>query len=158
DKIAIDGPRPSPEAAKRLKALDPQTLAQQLGIAQKESAYDAESLGIKHQRMMIYQYQEAKRTLAMRAILDDDSADSVDPFAIPLPPVPTGIAEGRYYVVAAVYFDLKPKKRRDSIHWVALVEANTLAVLYLEAFVSGINGKVFLVDPLTTYGSPLPSG
>ena len=77
--------------------------------------------------------------------------ESEDP-TLPLPPVPAEIEDGKYYVVAEVTFSLwTPASER--LNWRALIELNTGAVLYLRALVSGVNGMVFLQDPITSSGN-----
>ena len=48
-------------------------------------------------------------------------------------------------------------RSRTLLHWVALVDVESLSVLYLEAFVSDVKGLVFEIDPITTNGGPRPS-
>ena len=150
EELTRDGLMPTPERIARLKSIDPPTLARQLGIADKVSRFDVGSMAIRHQNLMIYRYDAVKRD--QTAVLPN-AKGRTNPDAMPLPPVPPDIADGSYNVVAAVYFDLK-RKDRPSTHWVALIEAKTLSVLFLEEFSAGVNGKVFLADPITTNGGP----
>ena len=153
DELARDGLMPTRDRVMRLKSIDAQTLAQQLGIADKVTGFDPASLRIRHQKLMIYRHEAKKRAQS------PDSANSrggISPYAMPLPPVPGDIVERSHNVVSAVYFDLK-RIDRPSTHWVALVDAKTLSVLYLEEFAAGVKGKVFLADPMTTHGGPWPS-
>jgi len=43
------------------------------------------------------------------------------------------------------------------LRWVALVEAESLSVLMLRAFVASVDGLVFSQDPVTANGGPLPN-
>src|ERR1700685_1528420 len=43
------------------------------------------------------------------------------------------------------------------LRWVALIEAESLSVLMLRAFVASVDGLVFIQDPVTTNGGPLPN-
>jgi zinc metalloprotease ZmpB len=140
----VMGPRP----------LGQRILARQLGIADEDTRFEAESIRISHQRPMIYRYEAKKRDRMVQDTLD--ATGKIDPLAMPLPQVPAEIVDGSQNVVSAVYFDLK-RKGAASTHWLALVEARTHAVLYLEEFTSDANGKVFLADPMTTHGAPLPT-
>ena len=142
---------PPPKALKKLRMLDEKTLARKLGLAGKEIFFDIKSLRITNQLSMIYRYDRAKLRRAMPS-----KADYADPLAMLLPPVPAKIVAGKLYVVMAVYFDLAPKGH-SPFHWLALVEVNTLSILYLEIFAAGINGLVFHADPMTTHGGPPPS-
>jgi zinc metalloprotease ZmpB len=138
DEIARWVP-PNAAAVMQSKSVNEQALAGQLGITKKSSRFDAASLRICHQGLMIYRYEAKKRFSRM-----------------PLPPVPSDIVNGSYNVVLAVYFDIK-RKRCSPTHWVALVEVRSLSVLYLEELAAGVSGMVFLADPMTTNGGPLPS-
>ena len=60
-------------------------------------------------------------------------------------------------MVTEVTFTLAWNGIKD-LPWVALVDVETLAVLYLRAFIDGVNGLVFMADPITTNGGPLPGG
>ncbi|MCG8598443.1 MAG: hypothetical protein MI785_29300 [Kiloniellales bacterium] len=68
-----------------------------------------------------------------------------------LPSVPKKIEDGRYYVVAEVIFSLWTPEY-ELLNWRALIELTTGAVLYLRALVSGVNGMVFVQDPITETG------
>jgi hypothetical protein len=140
----VMGPRP----------LGQRILARQLGIADEDTRFEAESIRISHQRPMIYRYEAKKRDRMVQDTLD--ATGKIDPLAMPLPQVPAEIVDGSQNVVSAVYFDLK-RKGAASTHCLALVEVRTHAVLYLEEFTSDANGKVFLADPMTTHGAPLPT-
>ena len=146
--------RPTAKAVARLKKLNAQTLGKLLGIAGKRTAFNARSLKVQRRRLMIYRYDASKRgnppdAKARKAA----NALPHDHPILPLAPVDRGIAEGRHYVVAAVYFSLQSRKF-GMVNWVALVEAETLSVLYLRAFVDGISGMVFPADPRTLAGGP----
>jgi hypothetical protein len=144
---------PLQQTVMRLRPPDERILARQLGIADKDTRFEAESLRICHQRRMIHRYEAKKRARTVHDIWH--GTGKIDPLAMPLPQVPAEIVDGSQNVVSAVYFDLK-RKGGPSTHWLALVEARTLSVLYLEEFTSDANGKVFLADPMTTHGAPLP--
>ena len=125
--------------------VDKSTLARQLGIAENVSRFDAASLRIAHQNPMVYRYEAKQRVQTPNSVL-----------AKPLPPVSNDIADGSFNTVSAVYFDL-PRRDRVSTHWLALVDARTQSVLYLEEFANDANGMVFRADPVTTHGGPMPS-
>jgi hypothetical protein len=73
------------------------------------------------------------------------------PPTLPLPPVPSEIREGRWYVVAELVFRLPYEGSR--MNWRMLVEVETNTVLYLRALSSGVNGLVFTYDPITSTGT-----
>jgi zinc metalloprotease ZmpB len=99
--------KPSAKALARLKKLNAQTLAKLLGIAGKRTEFNARSLKVLHQRLMIYRYEKSQRVVVPEQQIGEDGKQSVsdDPM-LPLPPVARAIAEGRHYVVAAVDFRL----------------------------------------------------
>jgi len=152
EDLTRDGLMPAPDKLMRLKALNAPTLAQQLGIADKVTGFDPASLRIRHQKLMIYRYEEKKRSQS------PELANSRgNPYAMELPPILRNIVDRSHSVVSAVYFDLK-RIDRPSTHWLALVDAATLSILYLEELAAGVRGKVFQADPMTMHGSPWPSG
>jgi hypothetical protein len=145
---------PSAKAVARSRALDLQTLARSLGF-DGEPARDT-SFEIDHQRLMIYQYEPARRTRSPdRQSKDVAALQSSDP-SLPLPPVDQSIRKGEHYVVSAVYFRLDAGTF-SPLHWVALIEVETLSVLLLTPFVDSITGMVFQSDPVTIAGGPMPN-
>jgi hypothetical protein len=126
--------------------VDERTLAHQLGIADNAPRFNAASLRIAHQNPMVYRYDAGQRA----------KQPDVDQFAMPLLPVPADIVDGSFNTVSAVFFDLA-RTERGPTHWVALVDARTQSVLYLEEFANDMDGTVFRADPATTHGGPMPS-
>jgi zinc metalloprotease ZmpB len=149
--------KPSAQALARLKKLNAQTLAKVLGIADKPSEFNAKSLRVLHQRLMIYRYEESQRVVVPEQPIGKGGKRLVsdDPM-LPLPPVARGIAEGRHYVVAVVDFRVR-SRRFGVIPWVALLEAETLTVLYLRALIDDVSGLVFPADPMTLNAGPPPT-
>src|SRR5207248_5805039 len=76
--------------------------------------------------------------------------------SLPLPPVAQSINEGQHYVCVEIDFGLAGRGFRE-LNWVALIDIETLSVLYLRACVDAASGMVFELDPVTTNGGPLPS-
>jgi hypothetical protein len=72
------------------------------------------------------------------------------PFPGPVPPVPPGIEPGRWYVVAELVFQLNTGG--GPMNWRALVEVESGAILFLRALTSGVNGFVFIYDPVSSTG------
>lgn len=146
--------KPSRRAVARLQKLNARMLAKVLGIDGDNTVFDAKSLRLLQRRLMIYRYEKSKRAVrAKRPTGKARREPALDHPTLALPPVKRGIAEGRHYVVAAVDF------RTDSepfgvLHWVALVEAQTLSVLHLRALVDHVCGLVFQADPMTLAGGP----
>ena len=146
--------RPSALALATAKALDNETLAKSLGIT--GSASQNARFRIDRRRLMIYRYEEAARTNASVKELDGERGLALGAPSLPLPPIDPTVREGQHYVVSAVdfRFDVPPFQ---PLHWVALVDIETLSVLLLRPFVASVTGKVFKADPITTAGSPPPS-
>jgi hypothetical protein len=71
--------------------------------------------------------------------------------------LPPTIRDGRHYIVTEVLFTLALPGWGE-LNWRAFFERNTGAVLYLRAFVACVNGYVYITDPMTTAGGPLPNG
>ncbi|MGJ4942002.1 hypothetical protein ACQR1W_15615 [Bradyrhizobium sp. HKCCYLS1011] len=146
--------RPSPEALSRSKAIDLTGLARSLGL-DAGSAREA-SFSIDHQRLMIYRYDGAERThLSVPAAKRLPALQAAGP-GLPLPPVHGSIREGEHYVVTAVYFRFDTSGM-EPLHWVALVEVETGSVLLLLPFADSVTGMVFMTDPVTLAGGPLPN-
>src|SRR5262249_5875348 len=74
----------------------------------------------------------------------------------PLPPLPKSIENGRHYVAAEVVFIL-PTVRVPDLHWIAIIEAKTLAVLRVIPLIDDVHGLVFPQDPITDNGGPAPN-
>src|SRR5262249_12770690 len=105
------------------------------------------SLRITHQIPMIYRYEAAQRA----------PRPDGDQTAMPLLPVPAEIADGSLNPVLTVYFDLVQNGRRGATHWVAMVDTTTVSILHVEEAVNHVDGTVFLADPVTTNGGPMPN-
>ena len=146
--------RPDAAVLTRLKKLDEATLAQHLGLSGDKN-YDAQSLKIGNIQLIIYRYEQAKRMMIEKAPADEHTFGH-NHSNLPLPPVPAGIGEGKHYVCAEVHFALVPHGH-SMLNWVAIVEAETLSVLYLRAFVDNVNGMVFQNEPSTDNGGPAPT-
>ena len=67
-----------------------------------------------------------------------------------MPSVPGAIRPGQWYVVAELIVRLADRGR--STMWRMLVEVETNAILYLRALTAGVDGLVFLNDPITSTG------
>jgi zinc metalloprotease ZmpB len=146
--------RPSAQAVARSRAIDLPTLAKSLGL-DSDPAQDT-SFGIDHQRLMVYRYERARRTRSPGQEPNDAPALQASDPTLPLPAVDRSIREGEHYVVSAVYFRLDVRPFRP-LHWVALIEVETLSVLLLSPFVDSVTGMVFQCDPITVAGAPPPN-
>ncbi len=154
------------QRARRALAADGKSLAKPLGIDADTPDTHCEPASFKllRERGMVYRYEPARR------YAPDDHAPA-DPArtgvqgegqwpghlhaVLPLPPVPESILPGEYRVVIELTFSLTWRGIPD-LPWVALIDVETMAVLYLRAFIDGVNGLVFDADPVTANGGPLP--
>ena len=84
------------------------------------------------------------------------TADESSMPRLPLPGVPDSIREGGHYVSLKVDFVLALPDW-GSLHWTAILDVETLAVLYVRPHVDDVTGLVFDIDPVTTNGGPSPS-
>ena len=112
------------------------------------------SLQINTKPLIIYQYDAGNRGACGPDPDDrpDESQVHGPELRLDPPPVPESIRSGRHYVIADVQFTLTYGPSHD-INWSAFIEPETGAVLLLRAFVSGVDGFVFLRDPLTATGN-----
>jgi zinc metalloprotease ZmpB len=159
--VTINAKMPSKKALQNSRKINAETLAKLLRVSDAEDC-DVKSLTILKQRLMIYRYSAKQRV----AHADEPSPDarqtrpadvqrpSPRPM-LPLPPVGDDIREGDHYVVTEVTFKLTCRGIKD-LPWVALIEVETQAVLYLRAFIDNVTGLVFKEDPVTGNGGPLP--
>jgi hypothetical protein len=151
----LDAERPSPAAMRKLDKLNKTALAKRLGLG-RQSGFETKTLKIDDRKLIIYRYAKAKRVMAEPAKAPEVFGHSHSYTTLPLPAVASSIVEGSHYVSLEVHFTLG-RRKESPLNWVAILEAKTLSVLYLRAFVSDVNGQVFLIDPITTNGGPLPN-
>lgn len=103
----------------------------------------------------VYRYDEKERqpdhAVNFGAPLErKDSAEAHHlHLTLPLPQVPGELRHGQHYLVAELVFHLR---RKPWLHWKALVEVRTGAILWLRAMTDGVNGLVFTYDPKTSTG------
>ena len=153
----LDLEKPSSATLERLKKLDEATLAKCLGLSDQTEGFERKSLAIERISLIIYRYAAAKRLISEQPPPGSEGfAPSQPTSSLPLPPVADSIVEGQHYVSAEVRFALAPSGQQI-IHWVAIIEAETLSVLYLRAFIADVNALVFQFDPMTTNSGPLPN-
>jgi zinc metalloprotease ZmpB len=109
-------------------------------------------------RFYVYRYEAASRTqdaahpaaTHASAAHGDEQAICGTPPTLPLPAIPKSIREGHWYLVAELI--VRYPWEGSPMNWRALVEVETNSVLYLRALTSGVNGLVFLHDPITSTG------
>ena len=167
--VDVSAERPTDAALRRLSKLNEEKLAHSLGLSAKDAKdkrFDRSSLKIERQTLFVYRYEADQRIRAVDELLvEPEHAGEPAPHHHhhhhhnpnpPLPPVPGDIKDGRHYVVAAVYFVLGVSGI-PNLRWVALVEAESLCILLLRAFIASVDGLVFVQDPVTANGGPQPS-
>ncbi len=156
--------RPSSATVKRSEGVTEAQLARLLGLVGRYKAasnWDRAALKIEGRQLVIYRYESAKRVPALPPVRREEEPFGKPAFApplptLPLPPVDKAVQEGQHYVCAKIDFALSGRPF-DLLHWVAIIEVETLSVLYLRAFVDTANGMVFEDEPVTTNGGPLPT-
>ncbi len=143
------------KSVESLKPLDPGAFMEALGLNNvgkgKKDDGQRHVPQITGERLLVYRYDASKRTISPIPSSNpkpDAKAEKADPFVLPLPPVPTSLKDGAFYVAREVLFSLSvaglPK-----VNWRAFVDIESGAVLFLRAFASAATGLVFEVDPAT---------
>jgi hypothetical protein len=174
----VDVQAPREEALRAIHPVTEELLTSRLGLEARSDDFDRASLRIERQELYVYRYEADKRALGLhepstngahgkrngngRRKPTGDGAHEHEHehehlhLVPPLPPVPETIEEGRHYVVAAVTFVLGVPRIPD-LRWIALVEAETKAILLVRAFIEAVDGLVFVQDPMTVAGGPTPA-
>ena len=149
---------PKKAAIDRLERLNEETLAGCLGLPKKnkDKHFHRSSLKIERTEWYIYRYDSAQRVRLSEPLSGEQQHFTHSHRNPDLPAVNSEIKDGQHYLVKAVYFVLSTSEIAD-LHWIALIEAETLSVLLLRAFVDSVNGLVFTQDPMTLNGGPLPN-
>lgn len=159
----LDADMPGADVLKRSTRLDPKALVRQLG-ADQDKRSEASSLKLKKQRLLVYRFDPAMRlpgdpgappqATVQAAAATRPHGKHLHP-SLPLPPLGDRFVAGRHHVVIEATFSMTWSGIQD-LTWVALLDAETLAVLYLRALIDDVNGLVFEADPITLNGGPLP--
>ena len=153
--VDLDVKKPSVAALDRLSKVNKKILAEQIGLFSGQTDFDQNTLEIEQVRLIVYRYVEARRMLKATPPSESEAYHYPSP-ELPLPPVAKNIQERIHYVAAEVHFGLAPQGQ-NAWHWIAIIEAETLSVLYVRAFIDNVNGMVFQEDPETDNGGPPPS-
>ncbi len=138
-----------PEEVARIyqEKLKPGALSKFLGLKKGKGISQ-----INGMRLVIYQYDPDQRTEIKEAPHQGKVVTYESPApTLPLPPLPKVIEAEIHYVVAEVLFDLDWPEWKD-LHWLALIEPVSGAVLYLRALVSSASGMIFRMDPISLSG------
>jgi hypothetical protein len=154
----VEVKRPSASAVKRAESLDEDELARRLGIHGQLADGKGgvrKSLAIELRQLVVYRFERANITRDRPPAREQEHPGFApeQPRAetgpsgptLPLPDVPDKLEEGRHYVCVKIDFELQfsPWGR---LHWAAILEVGTLAVVYLRPFVDDVAGLVFDID------------
>lgn len=138
---------PKKAGAEYRTTLTMETLPHLLGLKKNEKL-----TAINGIRLVVYQYDPAARVEVADPKQRAASFESAPPMP-QLPPVPVSIVPGNHYAVAEVLFDLD-MPNWSGLHWMALIEPISGAVLYIRALISAATGAVFKMDPISLSGDP----
>jgi zinc metalloprotease ZmpB len=119
------------------------------GLAETETRDRAAML---RGRFFAYRYDPAQRLPPADDFVGDSPEGTTAQIPFPLQPVPASIKAGSYYIVSEVTFSYNDPTTGD-LNWLALVEVETEAVLYLRPLAASVSGLVFRVDPITATGN-----
>lgn len=157
----VDAALPDEKLLQRAAKLDGRSLAKALGLADAKDC-DAASFKPLRQRLVVYRYEAARRTApddhdvpATPGVASAKSAHGMHA-SLPLARVAESVAEGRHYVAVELIFTMTWRGIAD-LPWIAIVDVESLSVLYLRAFIDDVAGLVFREDPVTLNGGPAPS-
>lgn len=158
--------KPTPAGLKKLDDLDEAALAPHLALG----AHPRNSLRIERKELLIYGYRSERRTQGTPVRTEDPRPPGQEPVeekerlerafshgqpTLALPAVAKAIEDNHHYVCAEVHFVLRVLSHEE-LHWVAMVEAETLSVLYLRALTDSVGALVYEHDPITTLGAAGP--
>jgi hypothetical protein len=156
---------PTQAAIKRAEGINEAELAVQLGLGEaRRTARVARELTIQRRQLVVYQFERLNR-FRDRPVPKPEEPVEIEDFqapvstaaTLPLPPLPDTLKDGQHYVCVRVDFGLNAPEYGGRINWVALLEVQTLAVVYVRAFADDVSGLVFNVEPATDNGGPLPN-
>ena len=100
-------------------------------------------------RFYMYQYEKDKRHTGTGDHQKEGETQEIRDHhhhSLPLPDVDKSIKDGAYYLVTEITFSY------NHVTWLMLVDVATSSILYLEALSSGVDGLVFVQDPVTVSG------
>ena len=106
----------------------------------------AKVLSINGAKLYVYRYDPKQRQASAEPIgapIHDDVQASP---SLPLEPVPNTVKPGQYYVVTELLFTLTIGPWKN-MHWRALINIRSGAVLYERAAISGVDASIFPLDP-----------
>jgi hypothetical protein len=146
---------PSERALARAAKLTVRQLAPRLG-AENEPRCEPSSLAIQRQRLVVFRYDARQRLRAHEASPEQQETSAHQHIHPSLPVPEADVPDRRHYVAIQVVFTLSWRGIPD-LPWLAILDVETLSVLYLRALVDDVTGLVFREDPITANGGPPPS-
>ncbi|WP_330253408.1 hypothetical protein OG874_02005 [Nocardia sp. NBC_00565] len=100
--------------------------------------------------LVVYRYNAARR---LRDHIGSDDGNAV-PFPFDIPAAPD-LDDGLFRLARELIFRII-SPRSAAVTWLAIVDAQTGALLYLRPFAADVNGMVFERDPITAGGTTGP--
>jgi len=114
---------------------------------------------IVSEQAVVYRYEAIRRLTDERTVAAQDvAANREDGLAVAFPfPIPAApdIDDGSFRVAREIVFRILTPPR-GAVTWLALVDVNTAALLYLRPFIADVTGLVFRRDPLSAGGTAGP--
>ncbi len=101
---------------------------------------------------VVFRYDAERRLSDVVGDVEDPDHGVPFPFAVPAPP---DLETGTFRLAREIVFRVTTPPR-GVVTWLAVLDAQTGALLYLRPFIADVNGLVFLRDPLTSGGTALP--
>jgi zinc metalloprotease ZmpB len=160
--------KPNADALKRAESLTNNQLGQALGLAARDGGDRQplrKSLEIQDRSLIVYQYDPDKVQRGEPSIVLERDVEHANGHVtdhdlgslplLPLPPVPDSFRSGEHYVCVKIDFALA-LPAAGTLNWTAILDVDTLAVLYVRPHVDDVTGLVFDIDPTTANG-PGPS-
>ncbi|HWE13234.1 MAG TPA: hypothetical protein VG365_06975 [Solirubrobacteraceae bacterium] len=148
---------PSTRALARLRKLGGKALADRLGLSEVAEEFAMPEPEVERRRLVVYRYDASRRVLPRHEDETEGEHRHLHPHVhLPVPELGEEIEHGRHYLAAELIFVLGTPAIPD-LRWMALVDVDTLSILYLRALVDTVDGLVFHNEPMTDNGGPLPS-
>lgn len=138
--------RPSGAALKRAARFGTKELA---AIFRSPRGRKRIATKILQRRLVVLPFDPSRRILPGTNSLESEFYVSE---GVRLPPLPPSFVAGTGYVCAELLFERAPAVGGSKRVWLALLDVETGAVLFLHPFVGHATGLVFTADPLTLTG------
>lgn len=122
-----------------------------------DSISDRTRIEIVTDQTVVYKYDAAKRLtdeVTRPSVAEIKGHSHAVPFPFELPPAPD-IADGAFRIARELVFRIITPPH-GLVTWIALVDVETGALLYLRPFLADVSGMVFQRDPFTAGGTAGP--